>query len=58
MATEPKQPKPEQDAPERRTQVEEPRRPSKSSDAKEDGMPGYGQPDEPVREKFLPEQKW
>lgn len=57
MATEPKQPKPEQDAPERKTPEAEPQRPSKASDAKE-GMPGYGQPDEQVREKSLPEQKW
>lgn len=57
MATEPKQPNTEQDAPERKTPEAEPRRPSKASDAKE-GMPGYGQPDEQVREKSLPEQKW
>ena len=59
MATEPKQPKPEQDAPERKTQQEgsPENAPGKSSDAKE-GMPGYGQPEEPVREKFLPDQKW
>lgn len=58
MATEPKQPKPEQEEPERKTTQEgESQRPSKASDAKE-GMPGYGQPDEEVREKFIPEQKW
>jgi hypothetical protein len=58
MATEPKQPRPEQDAPERKTQEEEPRRPSKADEAREDGMPGYGQPDEEVREQSIPEQEW
>jgi hypothetical protein len=59
MATEPKQPQPEQDAPKRGTQDEQtPRAPAKADEAREDGMPGYGQPDEQVREKSLPEQKW
>jgi hypothetical protein len=58
MATEPKQPQSEQEEPERKTEEAEPQRPSKSGDTKDEGMPGYGQPDEPVREKFLPEQKW
>ncbi|MFP2930573.1 hypothetical protein ACLESO_36325 [Pyxidicoccus sp. 3LG] len=60
MATEPKQSKPEEDdAPERRTREEEaPRRPSKADEAREDGMPGYGQPDEEVREQSLPDQPW
>ncbi|QSQ27383.1 hypothetical protein JY651_21810 [Pyxidicoccus parkwayensis] len=58
MATEPKQPKPEEEAPERRTREAEPRLPPKPDEAREDGMPGYGQPDEEVREKGLPEQKW
>ncbi|WIG96610.1 hypothetical protein [Myxococcus sp. SDU36] len=56
MANEPKQPKPEQSAPE----PEERARPrtSKADEAREDGMPGYGQPDEDVREQPLPEQSW
>ncbi|GEL71979.1 MULTISPECIES: hypothetical protein [Myxococcus] len=56
MANEPKQQKPEQSAPE----PEERARPrtSKADEAREDGMPGYGQPDEDVREQSLPEQSW
>ncbi|NVJ01515.1 hypothetical protein HV824_25835 [Myxococcus sp. AM009] len=56
MVNEPKQPKPEQSAPE----PEERERPrtSKADEAREDGMPGYGQPDEDVREQPLPEQSW
>ena len=29
-----------------------------SPDESREGMPGYGQPPEDVREKQLPEQKW
>lgn len=58
MATEPKQPQSEQDPTERKSQeAETGQRSSKASDAKE-GMPGYGQPEEGVREKKLPEQDW
>ncbi|NOK05092.1 hypothetical protein HNV27_26530 [Myxococcus xanthus] len=56
MANEPKQPKPEQSTP----KPEERPRPriSKADEAREDGMPGYGQPDADVREQPLPEQSW
>ncbi|WP_426751322.1 hypothetical protein [Myxococcus sp. Y35] len=58
MATEPKQPKTEKDASERTGEASERKRMSKAEEAREDGMPGYGQPDEDVREQSLPEQEW
>ncbi|WP_253816875.1 hypothetical protein [Myxococcus xanthus] len=56
MVNEPKQPKPEPSAPEPEESARP--RPSKADEAREDGMPGYGQPDEDVREQSLPEQSW
>lgn len=58
MADEPKQPKPKQAAPESEAGAHERPRTSKADEAREDGMPGYGQPDEDVREQPLPEQSW
>jgi hypothetical protein len=57
MATEPKQPQSDQDPTERKSQEAERDESNKASNAKE-GMPGYGQPDDGVREKKLPEQDW
>lgn len=49
---------PEQEQPrEAREDVERHNKPPGADEAKE-GMPGYGQPPEEVREKPLPEQKW
>ncbi|AEI66422.1 hypothetical protein [Corallococcus macrosporus] len=58
MATEPKKPASDQDESERKAEeaAGHPRRLDK--EAREDGMPGYGQPDEDVREQSLPEQGW
>ncbi|MBZ4399996.1 hypothetical protein OWM54_02775 [Myxococcus sp. MISCRS1] len=60
MATQkPPPPKPEESAPERKTREEQPERlPARPEEPREDGMPGYGQPDEEVREKSLPDQPW
>ncbi|NVJ20176.1 hypothetical protein HUW62_02930 [Myxococcus sp. AM011] len=61
MATQPQPPKPqpEEPAPERKTREDLPQRlPPKPEEPREDGMPGYGQPDEEVREKSLPDQHW
>ncbi|WP_167509484.1 hypothetical protein [Corallococcus llansteffanensis] len=57
MATERKQQQAEQDKPAREASEGEARRPPKADEAKE-GMPGYGQPDEEVREERLPDQQW
>ena len=35
-----------------------PERKPPAPDEGREGMPGYGQPDEEVREQHLPEQKW
>ncbi|RKG92154.1 hypothetical protein [Corallococcus terminator] len=59
MATERKPQQPEQDdTPARETRQGDERLPPKPGEAKEDGMPGYGQPDPEVREEGLPDQKW
>lgn len=58
MATERKQQQPEQNEPTRETRRSDERLPPKRDEAKEDGIPGYGQPDPDVREKNLPDQKW
>ncbi|MFP2964025.1 hypothetical protein ACLEPN_41530 [Myxococcus sp. 1LA] len=58
MARESKQSKPEQAAPAPKPGEQERPRTSKADEAREDGMPGYGQPDEDVREQSLPEQSW
>ena len=58
MAHEPEQKKPAQEAPEPKGGAPERRRTSQADEAREDGMPGYGQPEEDVREQSLPEQSW
>ncbi|AGC44753.1 hypothetical protein MYSTI_03441 [Myxococcus stipitatus DSM 14675] len=60
MATQqPPAARPEEPAPERRAGGSvPPRLPPKEDEAREDGIPGYGQPDPEVREKSLPEQGW
>ena len=43
----------------RETREAEPeRKPSTGVQESREGLPGYGQPDEEVRDKQLPEQKW
>jgi hypothetical protein len=51
-----KQQTPQQDKP-REAREDFERKPPKVDEAKE-GLPGYGQPPEEVREKQLPDQKW
>lgn len=56
MATEKKTQQPEQKPRERREAHTE-RKPASPHESRE-GMPGYGQPPEEVREQHLPEQEW
>ncbi len=58
MAHEPDQEKPAREAPEPKSGEPARKRTSHADEAREDGMPGYGQPDEDVREQSLPEQPW
>jgi len=59
MATESKKPESEKDTSERKAEQDTGhRRMTPAEEARKDGMPGYGQPDEDVREQSLPEQEW
>lgn len=58
MATERKQETPREDEPPRLGKPESEKRPASPDEAARDGMPGYGQPDEEVRDKHLPDQEW
>lgn len=52
--TDPKKPQPTREAQPDRDAERKPSAPQESHE----GVPGYGQPPEPVRERQLPDQKW
>jgi hypothetical protein len=56
MATE-KEKKPQETTREADTERKFERKPPSPNESRE-GMPGYGQPPEDIREKQLPDQKW